>query len=326
MNSDGVSSYANSVMQCLMLSPAVHQVIQQGSSTALKDICTAYTSIADCNLDCLQLRQELGSQYDGPHTQNPISFLQALVHHSPRLSSALQHTIRLHIQCTHCYNSSFTDHQQHIIQLPIPKSVKSLKLTELMQNYLEWTLSASQLCDVCEHPIKMRTEIVNAKHVLVLQMDVWAAVDGNVIKRKTNITSIPDSTITIGSPTYRVMSAVSLVPSTRPSCHYMAILSTKGKWLHFKNLFVSTASWPRGGKDTLVLFYCIKSTVASTKTTTKGMGRKEPDYSTATPLRTVFARTHRTKTTTAVTTLTTTTQATTTSTATVHTTRTIKSQ
>ena len=118
-------------------------------------------------------------------------------------------------------------------------------------------MSASQLCDVCEHPIKMHAEIVNAKHALVLQMNVWVAVDGNVIKRKTNITSIPDSIITIGSSTYRVMSAVSLVPSTRPSCHYMAILLTKGKWLHFKDLSVSTASWPHGGKDILVLFCCI---------------------------------------------------------------------
>ena len=101
------------------------------------------------------------------------------------------------ILCTHCYNSCFTDHQQHIIQLPIPTSVKSLKLAELMQNYLEWTLSAGQLCDVCQHPIKMHTEIMNAKQVLVLQMDVWAAVDGNAIKRKVNMTSIPDSTITI---------------------------------------------------------------------------------------------------------------------------------
>ena len=74
-----------------------------------------------------------------------------------------------------------------------------MKLTELMQNYLEWILSASQLCDVCEHPIKMHAKIVNAKHALVLQMDVWVAVDGNVIKRKTNITSVPDSIITIGT-------------------------------------------------------------------------------------------------------------------------------
>ena len=43
----------------------------------------------------------------------------------------------------------------------------------------------------------MHTEIMNVKHVLVLQMVVWAAVDGNAIKRKMNITSIPDSTITI---------------------------------------------------------------------------------------------------------------------------------
>ena len=120
--------------------------------------------------------------------------------------------------------------------------MKSLRLTELMQNYLEWTLSVRQLCDVCQHPIKTRTGIVNSKHVWVLQMAVWAAVDGNVIKRKTNITSVSDSTITIGSSTYRVMSAVSLVSSTRPSCHYMAILSTKGKWLHFKDLSVSTTS------------------------------------------------------------------------------------
>ena len=38
---------------------------------------------------------------------------------------------------------------------------------------------------------------MNAKQVLVLQMDVWAAVDGNAMKRKVNMTSIPDSTITI---------------------------------------------------------------------------------------------------------------------------------
>ena len=320
VNSDGVSSYANSVMQCLLLSPAVRQAMQQSTSTALKNICVAYTSMADCNLDCLQLRQELGSPYDGPHTQNAIAFLQALVHHSPQLSSVLQHTIRLHIQCTHCFSSNFTDHQQHIIQLPIPTSVKSLKLTELMQNYLDWTTSPSQLCDVCQHPVKVRTEIVNAKHLLVLQMDVWRTVDGNVIKRKTNITSIPDSSITIGSSTYKLISAVSLLPSTGPSCHYMAILSIKGKWIHFKDLSASTASWPRGGKDILVLFYSIKNTVASTKPAAKGMGRKEPDHSTTAPLRTVFARTYGTKTTTAVTTITTNTQTTRISTTTTHTT------
>ena len=110
-NTDGVSSYANSVMQCLLLSPAVCQAMQQSTSTAIKDMCDAYTSTAECNLDCLQLRQELGAPFDGPHTQSPVAFLQALVHHSSHLSSALQHTVRLHIQCTHCNIASFTENQ-----------------------------------------------------------------------------------------------------------------------------------------------------------------------------------------------------------------------
>ena len=63
-----------------MMFPAVCQAIQQGSSTALKDLCAAYTTIADCNLDFLYLALTgtIGPPDDGPYTQNPISVLQAL--------------------------------------------------------------------------------------------------------------------------------------------------------------------------------------------------------------------------------------------------------
>ena len=46
VNSDRISSYANAVMQCLLLSPAIHRAMQQSTSKALKDICAAYTSLA----------------------------------------------------------------------------------------------------------------------------------------------------------------------------------------------------------------------------------------------------------------------------------------
>ena len=97
------------------------------------------------------------------------------------------------------------------------------------------------------------------------------------------------------------MSAVSLLPSSRPSCHYFAILSTKGKkWLHFQDLAASTAPWPRGGKDVLILFYHLKNTVASMKTTAaKDSSRREAGHCTTTP-RTIFAKSHRMKTTTSV--------------------------
>ena len=84
VDTDGVSSYANSVMQCLLLSPAVCQAMLQSTSTALKDMCALYTSVADCNLDCLTLRQELGAPYDAPNSQNPVAFYKHCytIHHN----------------------------------------------------------------------------------------------------------------------------------------------------------------------------------------------------------------------------------------------------
>ena len=118
------------------------------------------------------------------------------------------------------------------------------------------------------------------------------------------------------------MSAVSLLSSTRPSCHYMAVLLVKGKWVHFKDLSPSTAPWPRGGKDVLLLFYHIKNTVASIITApAKDISRKEASHSTKAPLRTVFARTQPTRATTSaspITTTTTTTISTTTCTSTIE--------
>ena len=166
-----------------------------------------------------------------------------------------------------------------------------------MEIYQDWTQLTDKFCDVCEHPVKVRTEIVSANHVLILQIDVWSYIDDNTIKRKANITSLPDSTITIGSSTYKLMSAVSLLPSTRPSCHYMAILSIKGrKWLHCQDLSASTAPWPRGGKDVLMLFYLHKNTLKTA--TGKESSRTDPGYSNTTSPQTIFARSHRMKTTT----------------------------
>ena len=139
-------------------------------------------------------------------------------------------------------------------------------------------------------------------------MDVWTTINGEILKQKTNITSIPDSSINVHSTTYKCMSSVSLISSTRPYCHYMAILSAKEKWVHFKDPSPCIAPWPLGGKDVLLLFYHAKSTVASvTSGAAKDIDRKIAGHSSTPPLRTVFARTQATRTTTAVSIITTTT-------------------
>ena len=45
---------------------------------------------------------------------------------------ALQHTVRLHVQCTNCNSANFTNYQPHIIPISIPASVKSMEFSELI--------------------------------------------------------------------------------------------------------------------------------------------------------------------------------------------------
>jgi len=72
---DGISSFANSVMQCMLFSPVVCKVILNGSDGAFKNLCKQYASNTDTTLDCTTLRQELGSRFDGSTSQDALKFL-----------------------------------------------------------------------------------------------------------------------------------------------------------------------------------------------------------------------------------------------------------
>ena len=92
------------------------------------------------------------------------------------------------------------------------------------------------LGSTCNHPVKMHREIVNATHVLVLQMEVWSTVNGN-----GKPTSLPYQTV--DSSTYTLMSAVSLSSSAKPGRHYMAIWALSAMMSVSKNGSFSGGLW-----------------------------------------------------------------------------------
>ena len=51
VNKDGVSSFANSVMQCVLFSPVVRKVILNGSDGAIINLCKQYVNNTDTTLD-----------------------------------------------------------------------------------------------------------------------------------------------------------------------------------------------------------------------------------------------------------------------------------
>ena len=64
----------------------------------------------------------------------------------------------------------------------------------------------------------------------------------------------------------------------------MAILSINGKWVHLKDLSLTAAPWPRGGKDVISLFYHIENTGTSKAiAAAKDTGRRKASHSSIAP-------------------------------------------
>ena len=92
VNKDSVSSYANSVMQCVLFSPIVRRVILDGCDGAIKSLCRQYVSNADTTLDCTELHQELGSPFDGSASQDALKFLVLIMVISFEVHLPMHHT------------------------------------------------------------------------------------------------------------------------------------------------------------------------------------------------------------------------------------------
>ena len=63
-DNDGCSSYAISVIQCLLHSKSIRKICSADSSKCLKQLVSNYKGTADTVLDCMGIRTQLGSPFD----------------------------------------------------------------------------------------------------------------------------------------------------------------------------------------------------------------------------------------------------------------------
>ena len=192
-DSDGCSSYANSVMQCLLRSKTIRKICSADSSKRLKQLVSTYEGGADTVLDCMDIRTELGSPFDQHDQPDPITYLEALVTKYPSLSLLLQHSISVELQCDVCKVVTVTTKEQVVMSIRIPEDSKSLNMNDLIASSQQCTVKDTHVCDKCNVPMKLHTQIVDAKQIIVLRLDVWNKdLDGaKMVRRKANITSVP---------------------------------------------------------------------------------------------------------------------------------------
>ena len=154
---DGCSSYANSIMQCLLHSKVVRNVFRDG---CVGELVKCYENNTSSALDCTDIRNHLGDVFAQPVARDPVDYLQTLSNYCPSLSSVLSHSVTIDTQCTLCNTTKTDNAEQLYIDMKVPQDCKS---TDLKASAQQYQLQNSKLRESCGNPTKVRTYIVNTK-------------------------------------------------------------------------------------------------------------------------------------------------------------------
>ena len=251
LDSDGCSSYANSIMQCLLHSKVVCNVFKDDSLDCLAELVKSYENNTSNALDCTAICNQLGDVFAQPVAKDPVDYLQALSNYCPSLSSLLSHSVTVDTQCTLCNSDKSTSNVQLYIDLKIPQDCKSIKMNDLIASTQQYHSQSSTSCDICGKPTKVHTRIVDAKQFIIVKMDVWSAK----ANRNTTITAVPNSFLKVNNKTFTLSSSVHVLSNKGADISYIGIVQSKNKWVHCKNQKLSLEGWPKGAKGLYLSFY-----------------------------------------------------------------------
>ena len=113
------------------------------------------------------------------------------------------------------------------------------------------------MCNKCNIPMKLHTQIVDATQVIVVKLDVWSTPEGGAkaIRRTTRINSVPTSSLKVGDKMFTLHSTVHLLSNKSAGFSYISIVRSSGKWIHCINQVLSYKCWPKGAKNLYWAFY-----------------------------------------------------------------------
>ena len=90
--------------------------------------------------------------------------------------------------------------KQVVMSISIPKDSKSLNMTNLITSSQQYEVQDSHVCDKCNAPLKVCTQIVDANQIIELKLDVWRKVEGGAkTVRRTASIKVSDKIFTLQS-------------------------------------------------------------------------------------------------------------------------------
>ena len=246
-NKDGVSCYANSIIQSLFNIQSIRRHIISSENNFLKVLYTIYALINNSHTNRLQIlskatfcfRKFIGSTFEAERQQCVADFLLHIFYQIKFLSKIFEFKYLSTLTCTKCGDvteqPSVTD---HIIQLAIPASASlaNVSLQEIINyNFKENEVEAR--C-VCGNVNKMKKDYVDIhSSVIILHLKLFEVVN-EIIFKKTNL-NLTDITqyVEISKYKFSVKGVISHLGNTFHRGHYINSMydKTQDLWTTFND-------------------------------------------------------------------------------------------
>ena len=269
-NSDGLSTYVNSAMQCILGCKILRAALVRQSKTCLKGMAMQYETSDKAPLDCTGLRAEIGFPFNTSSELSPSDFVAAVSLYDNELYSLISHGIVEEKMCNVCGDYVFEESEVMIRYIDIVDPPKSVKLNEIISNDQDWKVHQTNFCTKCKVPNRIRSRIVDAQQVLIVNLTV---VDSKTKTRaRCNFNAVPSSTIKVGDRLFKLKCSIHYNHSKNAGVSYCSVISDGGKWIHCTDQVIRVAPWPKGAKDLYMLFY--ESAVPIINTSTRANQKK----------------------------------------------------
>lgn len=258
-NRDNVSCYANATLQCIFhCSEILRALIKLNNNDALERLAYSYVTTS-ATLNSFAVRELAGQQFTEDEQQDAAEFLMAICEKSDVVRKALEHQMITTTRCNDCGLSSETTQPNCILTIPvtITPGMKSPKnLQDLLDNTLSRWTRLDGTCENCQKSNKLqKTVAASVKHVIVMQLMIFAYQDGQATKlTKFKLNAVPTTKIALDKKKFKVSGTIFHHGENIDRGHYTAMLKDKANnWLSVNDTRMRKQIWPRGAKDAYML-------------------------------------------------------------------------
>ncbi|XP_070528976.1 uncharacterized protein [Cardiocondyla obscurior] len=212
-NTDNVSCYANTVVQCLLHLNAIRkQLLNCDKSNILRMLMHRY-EYRMSNLNTYDVRQDLGESFSMNEKLDALKFRTILCTRYECIRESVEHEVTSSTRCVICQYTKTICSNNLFISIPINNlKKKSSNLKELLDvTFAHWNQSETGSCKNCTgNNILFKNELTLTKDIIIIHFALFSQKEDKVIKTKRNfnISSIPTTKVLVAGQSYKVINAI----------------------------------------------------------------------------------------------------------------------